>query len=73
MKELKIPLSNDLIKRINFFSEINWGEIVKRAIVEKLDLLEHLNNLTSGSQLTHKDVEELCDKINSSAFKRFSC
>jgi len=71
MKELKIPLSDEIIKKINLFSEIDWIEVAKKAIVDKLNILQYVERLAADSKLTKEDVEELNDKINSSGFKRF--
>ena len=71
MKELKIPLSDEIIKKINLFSEIDWIEVAKKAIVDKLTILQYVERLAADSKLTKEDVEELSDKINSSGFKRF--
>jgi hypothetical protein len=44
--------------------EINWSEVTRQAIEEKVDALEVMDELTSESELTESDVRDIADKIN---------
>jgi hypothetical protein len=44
--------------------EINWSEVTRQAIQEKIEALEVMDELTSESELTESDVQEIADKIN---------
>jgi hypothetical protein len=46
--------------------EINWSEVTRQAIQEKIETLEVMEELTSESELTESDVQEIADKINES-------
>ena len=50
--------------------EINWSEVTRQAIQEKIEALEVMNELTSESELTERDVQEIVDKIDESGRKR---
>jgi len=50
--------------------EINWSEVTRQAIQEKIEALEVMDELTSESDLTERDVQELADKINDSGRER---
>lgn len=50
--------------------EINWSEVTRQAIQNKVETLEVMDELTSGSELTESDVQEISDKINESGRKR---
>jgi len=41
-----------------------------QAIQEKIETLEVMDELTSGSDLTESDVQEIADRINESGRKR---
>jgi len=42
----------------------------RQAIQEKIETLEVMDELTSGSDLTESDVQEIADRINESGRKR---
>jgi hypothetical protein len=44
--------------------EINWSEVTRQAIEEKVEALEVMDELTSESELTESDVRDIADKIN---------
>jgi len=44
--------------------EINWSEIARQAFQEKLEDLELMKKISSNSELTEEDVEELSQKID---------
>ena len=50
--------------------EINWSEVTRQAIQEKVETLNMMDELTSGSELTESDVAEIADQINKSARDR---
>ena len=46
--------------------EINWSEVTRQAIQEKIEVLEVMDELAGESDLTESDVQEIADKINES-------
>ncbi len=52
--------------------EINWSEVARSAIREKLTQLKILKQIATKSQLTEKDALELGRKINKSLHARYT-
>ena len=56
MTELKIDISNDLVKKMEEHPEINWASIAKGAIEN------YLKNIESNEEpITNKELEELSE------------
>jgi ribosomal protein L15 len=70
MPSLTVNVDNDLKDRMEQHPEINWSEVTRQAIQEKIESLEVMDELTSKSELTESDVTDIADKINESARKR---
>nr|WP_315910172.1 hypothetical protein [Halapricum hydrolyticum] len=59
-------MDDDLKERMENHPEINWSEVTRQAIQEKVETLEVMNELTSESELTESDVQDIVTKINES-------
>ena len=70
MPSITVNVDDDLKDRMEQHPEINWSEVTRQAIQEKIETLEVMDELTSGSELTESDVAEIADKINGSARER---
>jgi predicted CopG family antitoxin len=70
MPSITVNVDDDLKERMESHPEINWSEVTRQAIEEKIEALEVMNELTSESNLTESDVQEIADKINESGRKR---
>lgn len=70
MPSITVNVDDDLKARMEKHPEINWSEVTRQAIEEKIEGLEMLDELTSGSELTEHDVQEIADTINESGRKR---
>ena len=64
MPTITVNVADDLKERMEKHPEINWSEVTRQAIQEKIETLEVMDDLTSGSKLTENDVQEIADKIN---------
>ncbi|PSP97293.1 hypothetical protein BRC94_10520 [Halobacteriales archaeon QS_5_70_17] len=64
MPSITVNVDDDLKDRMEKHPEINWSEVTRQAIQEKIETLEVMDELTSDSELTESDVAELADKIN---------
>lgn len=71
MATITVNVDDDLKKRMEKHPEINWSEVTRQAITEKIEALEVMDELTSMSELTESDVQEIADKINESGRTRF--
>jgi hypothetical protein len=70
MSTITVNVKDDLKERMEKHPEINWSEVTRQAIEEKIEALEVMDELTSESELTESDVQEIADKINESRRKR---
>jgi hypothetical protein len=70
MPTITVNVDDDLKKRMDKHPEINWSEVTRQAIQEKIEALEVMDELTSESKLTESDVQEIADKINESGRRR---
>ena len=64
MPSITVNVDDDLKHRMEKHPEINWSEVTRQAIQEKIEALEVMDELTSDSELTESDVAEIADKIN---------
>jgi predicted lactoylglutathione lyase len=70
MPSITVNVDDDLKARMEQHPEINWSEVTRQAIQEKIEALEVMDKLTSESKLTERDVQEIAEKINESGRKR---
>jgi hypothetical protein len=70
MPTITVNVDDELKERMDKHPEINWSEVTRQAIQEKIEALEVMDELTSESDLTESDVQEIADKINESGRKR---
>lgn len=70
MANVTVSVNDDLKEKMSQHPEINWSEIARQAFKNKLDDLELMEQITSKSQLTEEDIEELSEKINRDAADR---
>ena len=70
MPSITVNVDDDLKDRMERHPEINWSEVTRQAIQEKVETLEVMDELTSESELTERDVADIADKINDSARER---
>ena len=70
MPSITVNVDDDLKERMERHPEINWSEVTRQAIQEKIETLEMMDELTSESELTERDVQEIADRINERGCKR---
>jgi len=70
MPTITVNVDDDLKKRMDKYPEINWSEVTRQAIRDKIETLDVMDELMSKSDLTESDVSEIADKINESARQR---
>jgi hypothetical protein len=64
MPTITVNVDDGLKERMDRHPEINWSEVTRQAIREKIETLEVMDELTNESDLTASDVQEIADKIN---------
>ena len=70
MPSITVNVDDDLKAQMENHPEINWSEVTRQAIQEKIEALEVMDQLTRESDLTESDVQDIAKKINESGRKR---
>ena len=64
MPSITVNVDDDLKARMEAHPEINWSEVTRQAIQEKIEVLEVMDELTGESELTERDVRKIADLID---------
>ncbi|MBI4981488.1 hypothetical protein HZC30_08115 [Candidatus Woesearchaeota archaeon] len=72
MTNLTLSVPEELHERMIQHSEIRWSEVVRKSILDKIELLEAMDKLAQKSRLTKKDVEEIAHKINKEVYEELN-
>jgi len=70
MPTITVNVDDDLKDRMERHPEINWSEVTRQAIEDKIEKLELLDELTADSEFTETDVSEIAAAINERARER---
>ena len=68
---LSVPI--ELKEKMDSFKEINWSEVMRNTLSEKLrrlGFMKKLDELTAGSKLDEDDVKRIADKVKEGIAKR---
>ena len=71
MPTITLSVPEDLKREMDKSKEINWSEVARVAIREKVTQLSILKLIASKSKLTEKDALEIGKKINKSLHERY--
>jgi len=71
MGNITLSIPEEVRKEMKHFSEIKWSNIVRTAIIEKIETLKMAEKLAKKSKLTEEDIKIFSKKIKSLATKRF--
>ena len=74
-KAINVTLSvpTELKHKMESFKEINWSEVMRTTLSEKvrrLEFMKKLDKLTANSELTEEDVERIAAKVKEGVAKR---
>ncbi len=72
MVSMTLAIPREMKIEMDEHPEINWSEIARQAIQQKLVLLEHMDKLLAKSKLTEKDALELGRKVNKAVARKYS-
>lgn len=64
MASLTLAISEELKKKMEKHKEINWSEIARQAIKQKLELLAKMDELLKNSELTETETIKLGRRVN---------
>ena len=71
MATVTISVPEELKNKMCSFPEMNWSAVARKAIVERITLLEKLNKELSKSTLSEEDTIALGRKVKSAVSKKF--
>lgn len=71
MVSVTLSVPEELKSEMDQHPEMNWSEIARQAIKEKITVLKRMDAILSSSKLTKKDALNLGKKINKAVAKRF--
>ena len=69
-KNITLALADETFLKMRQFSEIRWSEVARKAIEEKVALLEELNAIASKSRLSTSDARAMARKIKRGVARR---
>jgi len=67
MPNVTVSVDDSLKDQMDDHPEINWSEVARQAIREKIHDLEVMEQLVEGSELTQEDVDEIAAQIDRAA------
>ncbi|PLW80679.1 hypothetical protein C0585_01410 [Candidatus Woesearchaeota archaeon] len=70
MTNITLAIPEELHNRMKKHSEIRWSEVIRKTLSEKIDALEMMDKLTSKSEFTDKDIEDLSKVIDNNVAKK---
>lgn len=71
MPTITLAVPEELKNEMDDAKEINWSEVARAAIKEKIMQLKLFKAITAKSRLTEKDALELGRKINKAMHERY--
>lgn len=71
MVNLTLAVPKEMKSEMDEFPEINWSEVARQAIAQKLRDLQLLKKMSSKSKLTEAEAIELGRKVNKALVKRY--
>ena len=70
MPNMTLAIPADLKEKMDRYKEINWSEVARQAIRDKMLVLERVNQMLSKSELNSVDVEEYASQIKKKVWKK---
>ena len=71
LSTITLSVPEELKKEMAMFPELNWSAVARKAIVERIRLLEKLDKELSKSKLSEEDTIALGRKVKHAVSKRF--
>lgn len=72
MASLTLAISKELKEKMEKHKEINWSEIARQAITQKIELLAKMDELLKNSGLTEGETIKLERKVNKKIAERLN-
>jgi len=71
MVSITLAVPEELKEDMERHPELNWSEVARQAIKEKLLVLKRMDIMLSKSKLTEEEAVELGRKVNKALAKRY--
>ena len=71
MPNMTLAIPVDLKEKMDHFKEINWSEVARQAINQKVLFMEKMNKLFSKSKLNEADIEKYTSQIKKSVLRKY--
>ncbi len=71
MPTVTVSVDEQLKRRMEKHPEINWSEVTRQAIEEKISELELLDELTADSTLSAEDAAEISERVDENVRAEF--
>lgn len=71
MTNITLAVPEDMKKEMDKFPEINWSEIARAAIRQRLMMLENFRKFSKESALTEEHALNLGRKVNKSLSQKY--
>ena len=71
MVNYTLVLPNDLKEKMDAFPEINWSEVIRSSIKQKVAELLFLKQFTLDSDFSEEDAINLGKEVNDLLFKKY--
>lgn len=72
MPTVTVSVDDSLKDRMEEHPEINWSQVARGAFKEKIEDLEMMERLSSGSELTEEDIDEIAANIDKNVAERLA-
>ena len=70
MPNMTLAIPADLKEKMDHFKEINWSEVARQAINQKVLLMEKMNRFFSKSTLNDADIEKYAGQIKKAVLRK---
>lgn len=71
MVSVTLSVPEEMKEKMDEFPEINWSEVARQSIDEKLRDLQFLEEFKKQSEISEKDAVELGREVNESLAERY--
>ena len=71
MTDITLSIPPELKKEMEKFPEINWSEVARNSIKQKIIELSFLKELTMDSEITPEEAEKIGKELNLLLSKRY--
>lgn len=70
MVNMTLSVPEELQAKLKAHPEIVWSEVARKAMAEKVEMMELFEKLVAKSKLTEKDAFKIGEKIKAGAWER---